>query len=110
MAGNRRARGDKPPRRPDPEPLEVDEALVIAVGTVAWFVAWVGLLAFHGKLEDHGNEWWIWTAVAGLGLGMWGWLLVRKRMAARNAARSGEVPRGSGRRRRAVRDQVDDAP
>jgi hypothetical protein len=107
MAGNRRAGGEKPPRRPDPEPLEIDDAKVIAVGTAAWFVAWVVLLAFHGTLEDHDREWWIWTAVAGLGLGMWGWLLVRKRIAARNAARgSGEPRRGTGRRRRAV----DNAP
>jgi hypothetical protein len=106
MAGNRRAGGEKPPRRPDPEPLEVDDAKVIAIGTTAWFVAWVVLLSFHGKLDDHGNEWWIWTAVAGLGLGMWGWLLVRKRIAARTASRGDAIPRGTGRRRRSV----DEAP
>jgi hypothetical protein len=102
MAGNRRARGEKRPRRPDPEPLEVDAARVIAVGTVAWFIAWAVLLALHGTLSDHGNEWWIWTAVAGLALGMWGWLLVRKR--AHDAVRADAVPPGTGRRRKAPGD------
>lgn len=103
MAGRRR-NDERPPRRPDPEPLEIDDAKVIAVGTTLWFIAWVVLISFHGKLEDHGNEWWIWTAVAGLGLGIWGYLLVRKRIAARNAARDGVevIPRGTGRRRKVV--------
>jgi hypothetical protein len=80
--------------------MEIDDSRVIAVGTGMWFVAWLVLLLFHRRLEHHGNEWWIWTAVAGLGLGMWGWLLVRKRIAARDAAREGGTPRGPGRRRR----------
>lgn len=84
MAG-RRARGVKPERRPDPEPLEIDESLVIAVGSALWFLAWLGLFIFHGRLEDHGNEWYLWTAAAGLGLGLWGWWLTRKRVEARRA-------------------------
>jgi hypothetical protein len=99
----RRARNERPPRRPDPEPLEVDDANVIAIGTLLWFVAWGFLMAFHDTLDEHGNEWWIWTAVAGLGLGAWGWLLVRKRIEARDAARAGRsVPPRRGRRRRAA--------
>jgi hypothetical protein len=102
----RRARSERPPRRPDPEPLEIDEAKVIAVGTIAWFVAWAVLLVLHGRLEDHDREWWIWTCVAGLFLGLWGYLLVRKRIEARKAGRGedpapGDAPRGPGRRRRA---------
>lgn len=91
---------------------------MIAVGTLLWFVAWGFLMAFHDTLDDHGNEWWIWTAVAGLGLGAWGWLLVRKRTEARTAPRPARtapraarnddpraarpVPRRRGRRRRAA--------
>ncbi|WP_019874891.1 DUF2530 domain-containing protein [Sporichthya polymorpha] len=86
MAG-RRARAAKPARRPDPEPLEVDESLVVALGTAAWFVAWAVLLVFHGRLEDNGNEWYLWTAAAGFGLGCWGWWLTRRRVEARRASR-----------------------
>jgi ABC-type nickel/cobalt efflux system permease component RcnA len=99
--------------------MEVDESIVIAVGTAAWFVAWLVLFVLHGKLEDHDNEWYLWTAAAGLGLGVWGWWLVRKRVEARKAGRTtpadeadGEVEspaavtpepaRGTGRRRRAA--------
>ena len=100
MAG-RRARAVRPERRPDPEPMEVDESLVIAVGSALWFLAWAVLLISHGKLEDRGNEWYIWTAAAGFGLGLWGWWLVRRRVTARTAAR-GEPARESARRRRAA--------
>ena len=78
MAG-RRARGVRPERRPDPPPLEIDESKVVALGTALWFLAWAGLLISHGRLEDNGNEWWIWTAVAGFGLGLWGWWIARSR-------------------------------
>ncbi len=98
----KRARRARPARRPDPEPIEVDDSLVIAVGTALWAIAWIVLLVFYGKLEDHGNEWYPWTAAAGLGLGLWGWFLVRKRIAAREAARVADTLAGPRRRRRAV--------
>ncbi len=79
--------------------MEIDESLVIAVGSALWFVAWLGLFVFHGRLEDHGNEWYLWTAAAGLGLGLWGWWLVRKRVEARGGS--------TGRRRRRA---ADDSP
>lgn len=82
MGSTRRAgrSAAKPPRRPDPPPLEIDESKVIAVGSAAWVLALVVMLICYGKLEDNDREWWIWTAVAGLGLGCWGWVLVRKRV------------------------------
>lgn len=67
--------------------MEVDESLVIAVGTGLWLLAWTVLFVAHDELEARGNEWYLWTAAAGLGLGVWGWLLVRKRVEARIAAR-----------------------
>lgn len=82
--------------------MEIDESLVIAVGSALWFVAWLVMFLFHGKLEDNGNEWYLWTAAAGLGLGLWGWLLVRKRVEARRAAQ-GTAPR---RRRRRGADRA----
>jgi H+/Cl- antiporter ClcA len=75
------------PRRPDPPPLEIDESKVIAVGVVCWGVALIVLLAFHSQLARRHDSWWPWTCVAGIGLGFWGWLLVRKRVAERTANR-----------------------
>ncbi|MGQ0631157.1 MAG: DUF2530 domain-containing protein [Sporichthyaceae bacterium] len=89
MAGKRAANSAKarPARRPDPEPLEIDDSLVILVGTILWGIAFVVLVLAYPKLDEHGNEWWPFTALMGLGLGLWGWFLTRKRIAARTAAR-----------------------
>jgi hypothetical protein len=87
VTGTRRAGGAKPTRRADPPPLEVDESRVILVGIVCWAIAFVVLLALHSKLAAHGNGWYPWTALAGIGLGCWGWYLTRKRVAARHNAR-----------------------
>ena len=68
-----------PPRRPVPEPLEVNDVAVITVGTALWVVALVLGLIFHDKLVDAGNEDWIWVMAAGTGLGLLGILYVRRR-------------------------------
>ena len=72
-----------PPRRPDPEPLETDDVRVITLGTVAWGVALVVLVALHDRLEDDGRGSWVWVAAAGFGLGLVGVRHVRRRRAAR---------------------------
>jgi hypothetical protein len=80
-------------RRPAPPPLEGNDQLVTAAITVAWAVA----LAVVAALRDHlpaGDRWWLWTCVAGLGLGIFAlWYVPRmKRARARSAARrSGEA-------------------
>jgi hypothetical protein len=74
-----------PPRRPVPEPLEVNDVAVITVGTALWFVALVLGLIFHDQLVDEGNEDWIWVMVAGTGLGLMGIVYLRRR---RDALRS----------------------
>jgi hypothetical protein len=67
--------------------------LVTAVITAAWAVAVIVLL----MLRDHlpaGDRWWLWTCVAGLGLGIFALWYVprikrgRDRGAARRAARA----------------------
>jgi hypothetical protein len=72
-----------PPRKPDPEPLETHDQLVIVIGTSIWAIAFVVLLAMHDRLEEHGHGWWPWTALAGVGLGFWGMRVVRRRAARR---------------------------
>jgi hypothetical protein len=60
------------PRPPDPQPLDVDGVLAVTVGTGAWVLAFVVLLAVRGDLVAQGREWWLWTCLTGAGLGLVG--------------------------------------
>ena len=42
-------------------------------------LAFVLLLPFYGRLKDDGHLWWLWTCVAGFGLGLVGWDHCRRR-------------------------------
>lgn len=66
------------------EPMDVDGVRTMTVGTIIWGVVAIGLLPFLGNLEDDGRTWWLWTALAGLGLGLIGIEYCRRR---RNALR-----------------------
>jgi hypothetical protein len=57
------------PPRPVPEPLEVDTVRIVVGGTIIWFAAFLALLPFHGRLVANGHELWLWTCLAGAGLG-----------------------------------------
>src|SRR5215203_1329089 len=54
-----------PPRRPDPEPLETDDVRAVTVGTVAWAVLLLALLAAYPRLDEDGRGSWVWIAAAG---------------------------------------------
>lgn len=62
-----------------PKPLDVDGVQTVLVGTVLWVVAFVVLLLFRGELDEQGRAWWLWTALAGAGLGMLGYEYTRRR-------------------------------
>ena len=53
----------------DVDPLDVDGVRTVAVGAILWLVAFVMLLPFYGSLEESGRTWWLWTCLAGFGLG-----------------------------------------
>lgn len=72
-------RASRVPRRPDPEPLEVDEVRIVTIGTVLWAVAAIVTFAVRGRLEDAGHGWWPWTCLAGVGLGLLGIEYCRRR-------------------------------
>jgi len=72
----RRANADVPP-------LDVDGVRTIEVGTLIWLVAFVGMLPFYGRLKDNGHGWWLWTCLAGFGLGAIGIEYCRRRRARR---------------------------
>ncbi|MEV0037291.1 DUF2530 domain-containing protein [Streptomyces sp. NPDC050804] len=85
------------PRRAAPEPLEGPVVGTITGGTIIWFVLFLVQVPFYGWYSDHGHAWWIWTCLAGGGLGLIGIWYVRGRdaalkraAAAREAGEAGE--------------------
>jgi uncharacterized protein DUF2530 len=63
----------------DVEPLDVDGVRTVEVGTAVWLVAFIALLPFYGTLEESGRLWWLWTCLAGFGLGLFGLEYCRRR-------------------------------
>jgi hypothetical protein len=68
----------------DVDPLDVDGVRTLEVGTGVWLLAFVALLPFYGKLEETGRLWWLWTCMAGFGLGLLGLEYCRRRRRARH--------------------------
>ena len=75
-------------RRPAPPPLEGNDQRGTAIGTAAWAVALVVLLILREQIPAD-DQWWIWTCVAGLVMGLFAlWYVPRfKRSRARAAER-----------------------
>jgi hypothetical protein len=70
----------KVPRRPDPEPLEVDERPMVAIGMGLWLLALIVLAVFfRDDLRRHHAEWWLWTCGIGIALGAYGLRFVSRR-------------------------------
>jgi hypothetical protein len=63
----------------DVEPLDVDGVRTIEVGTLAWLIGFLALLPFYSRLADAGRTWWLWTCLAGFGLGLFGLEYCRRR-------------------------------
>lgn len=66
--------------REAPAPLEGPVVGTVIGGTVIWFVLFLGQLPFYGWFADNGHAWWVWTCLAGGGLGLIGIWYVRGRM------------------------------
>jgi hypothetical protein len=73
----------------DVEPLDVDGTRTVAVGSVLFLVAFLALLPFRGRLAEAGHTWWLWTCLAGFGLGVIGWDYCRRRRRRRQAREAG---------------------
>jgi hypothetical protein len=65
--------------RPDIPPLDVAGVRTVQVGTALWALAFLGLLPFYSRLQDDGHQWWLWTCLAGVGLGLFGIEYCRRR-------------------------------
>ncbi|GAA3541628.1 MULTISPECIES: DUF2530 domain-containing protein [Streptomyces] len=77
-----------------PEPLEGPVVPTIVGGTIIWFALFLVQLPFYGWFDDHGHTWWVWTCLAGGGLGLIGIWYVRRRDAAlKRAAAAPTEPR-----------------
>ncbi|TDC51634.1 DUF2530 domain-containing protein [Jiangella ureilytica] len=61
------------------QPLDVDGVRTVAVVTVLWAVAFVLLALRMDSLQAEGRGWWVWTCLAGVGLGLLGLEYTRKR-------------------------------
>jgi hypothetical protein len=69
----------------DVDPLDVDGTWTVAVGSGVFLVAFFVLLPFRDRLEAEGRGWWLWTCLAGFGLGVLGWEYCRRRRNQRQA-------------------------
>jgi hypothetical protein len=69
----------KPERKPDPPPLQTNDARAVAVGTALWAVLLVVLLVLHSTLERHHTTWWYGVCAVGIVLGLLGLWHVRGR-------------------------------
>jgi hypothetical protein len=80
-------------RRPDPPPLQTNDALTVAVGAAAWAVALVVLAVLRLAGVEGVRGWWLVMCAYGAGLGALGARYCRRRQAAieRDAARG--IPR-----------------
>lgn len=61
------------------EPMDLDGVRTMTIGTILWGVAALALVPFYGALSDRGDDWWLWTALAGFGLGCIGIEYCRRR-------------------------------
>ena len=71
----------------DVDPLDVDGIRTVSVGAGLWLLGFVALLPFYGRLEESGRGWWLWTCLAGFGLGLFGWEYCRRRKRTRDERR-----------------------
>lgn len=71
-------------RRPDPEPLEVNDVALVAGLTAAWALGLGVLLVLRAAGEDV-RTWWIQMCLVGLALGLIGVRTCRRRKASLSA-------------------------
>jgi type VI protein secretion system component VasK len=87
----------KTPLRPAPEPLEADDVAIVTGGTAVWFAVFLVQLPFHRWFTDRGHGWWLWTPLAGAGLGLFGlWYVRRRRDAVRREREHAEQQAAAG--------------
>ncbi|MGW0555599.1 DUF2530 domain-containing protein [Streptomyces sp. NPDC002926] len=76
------------PKHEAPEPLEGPVVATITGGTILWFVLFLVQIPFYSWFDDRDLMWWVWTCLAGGGLGLIGIWYVRRREAAIKLAKT----------------------
>ncbi len=76
------------PKHEAPEPLEGPVVATVVGGTILWFALFLVQLPFYAWFDDRGWAWWVWTCLAGAGLGLIGIWYVRGRDAAIRRAKA----------------------
>ena len=61
------------------EPLDVTGVRTVTTGTCMFAVAALLLLLNLDWLRDHDRMWWLWTCLAGVGLGIFGYVYCTRR-------------------------------
>ena len=74
----------------DVEPLDVDGVRTVQVGTALFLLGFLALLPFYGQLSESDSTWWLWSCLAGVGLGLFGLEYCKRRRAFRAELRSAE--------------------
>lgn len=59
--------------------VEFSENAPVAVGTGVWALLFVIGLFIRPDLAESGREWWIWSALAGIVIGLLGYVYLRRR-------------------------------
>ncbi|WP_107100371.1 DUF2530 domain-containing protein, partial [Streptomyces prasinopilosus] len=95
------------PQHEAPEPLEGPVVATVVGGTLLWFALFLVQLPFYGWFDDRGRTWWLWTCLAGGGLGLIGIWYVRRRDAAIKREQAGRTARTVRADRTAPRDRAD---
>lgn len=80
QAGEDVAVGSRTGTVPAVQPLDVTGVRTVGVGAVLFLgAALVLVLFFREWMEETDREWWLWTCVAGFGLGVFGYDHCRRR-------------------------------
>ncbi len=66
-------------QRPDPPPLQTDDAKVIAAGTAAWALGLLVLLVLRVTDAAEVRDWWMGMCGYGIALGVYGLRYSRRR-------------------------------
>lgn len=68
-----------PAKRQAVTALDVDAVRTVQIGTALWAVALIVALVFRDDLVADGRQWWVWTCVAGVILGLLGIVVTIRR-------------------------------
>jgi hypothetical protein len=80
----------------DVEPLDVDGVRTVQVGTAVFFLGFLALLPFYGRLAEDDHTWWLWMCLSGVALGLFGLEYCKRRRALRTELEVADDPAPGG--------------